>query len=260
MLERISPENAFEQYCNAIRERKNYSNCYLTLNEVEKNLKVGILKAYNSNGAFLMINTKEKAAYLYFICSTWEWLQDVKELKKETDFLFLSIVKKGTLGEYEILRNDMEPVRIYDRLRTGTVPVFPEKEIQYRFCTQEDEKQLQMFMDITFDLAGDHIPLEDELQDFIKGKNIICIEQENGMAGFLIFEDKGKTSYVRMVCINPAIRGQGFGRKLMQVYFMIHRNFQSFTLWCRSDNERALSLYASLGYESEDIHDYIFKV
>ena len=40
-------------------------------------------------------------------------------------------------------------------------------------------------------------------------------------------------------------RSMGIGRRLLDMYHGIHRDYKSFTLWCDDENQAAIALYCS---------------
>jgi GNAT superfamily N-acetyltransferase len=190
-------------------------------------------------------------------------LEQLEELKARNDYhsIMIDIVKKGDLGDYNIFcKKGMPLVKTYNRLRLMSPPKEIDCSVPIEYCKENDFLRLREMMDSTFEVVGDNIPSDSELLDLIRQESIICSRIEHEVVGFIIFEDKGKTSYIRMVCIDENHRGEKLGYRLMTMYFLIHLEFCGFTLWYKSDNVPAFSLYSKWGYKDEDMHDYIFLI
>lgn len=255
-MDLINHKDILSKYKETRESKKKYSNLYYSVNEIVEKCRECKLSAYETKTAFLIVEKQNYIDILYYFCDSWDWLEEIKEIKKNHPRLVMSIVQKKS--QYDIQNYGYSVYKIYQRLRKITNTVNFEDSIMTEYCTIEDTDTLKYMMENTFDVFSDHLPTNKELEDFISQKNIICVRIKNMVAGFLIFEDKKKTSYIRMICIDEKYRGKSLGNQLMHGYFKIHTEDRSFTLWYDINNTIAYSLYQKWGYEQEDMYNLIF--
>lgn len=247
------------KYKEVKQTRKKYSNFYDSVNELREKCRECKLSAYEADKAFLIVEKQNQIDILYYFCDSWDWLGELKEIKKHHGSLVVSVVQRKDIIDSDIfLDYGYSLYKTYQRLRKLQTVVAFEDAIKTEYCTAEDKTVLKNMMEDTFDVASDRIPTDEELEAFISKGNVICVRIGNKVAGFIIFEDKKKTSYIRMVCIDEKYRGKGLGNQLMNGYFQIHKEYKSFTLWYDTDNTTAYSLYRKWGYEQENMYNLIY--
>ena len=260
-MEKNNSEYVYDRYIEAIERRFIYSNCYFQKEDLNEWIKEGLVQCYCSEDCFVLVLQKCGFIKLYFLSNSFDWTSKLNEIKKHAgdSEIAIEIVTRGKLDDYDLRRYCLfKKVIQYDRLRSKGIEI-NEKDEHPSYCKQADFMQLRVMMDENFSSIGDYIPSDKELEGLLDGQNVICVKDRDKVEGFIIFEDKGKTSYVRMVCINKDSRGRGLGERLMKMYFAIHREYKGFTLWCKSDNVPAMRLYEKVGqYSDEDIHNYVF--
>ncbi len=262
-MEKITgKEQIYQLYLETIKNRYKYSNCYFQPDSMEEWLKADRITCYSSEQALLMLVNESDYLKLFFYADDFEWVHEIEKIKETSpDTMVIEVVTRGEPGDYDF--NTMIACRAvvtYERLRSSGIPSESASQA-YFYCTEKNHKELRNLMDRTFMPIGDRIPTDAELEQFLVSKSVIGIREDDQLAGFLIFEDMRKTSYVRMICVNEAFRGKGFGNELMKSYFSIHKDFKSFTLWCKADNRPALNLYMNKwNYKRENLYNYIFII
>jgi peptidyl-dipeptidase Dcp len=77
----------------------------------------------------------------------------------------------------------------------------------------------------------------------------IC-EYQDRMVGFLMGLNRGKTVQLRYFIIEPAFRGYGLGKRLMEQFlaFMQEQQFEHAYLWTTNEQDTAVSLYTRHGF------------
>ena len=255
-MKEISQNQIVEQYIKVIKERRKYSNCQFMVNQLEEKVQSGTIAAYELQDAFLLIENKRELYYLYYISDSWEWLNFLHVIKDRYQQLVISIVERQ-IAEIEAIfaEKDYFVYKTYQRLR-GKGNDIDLSEVDY--CNVKDKHTLRLMMDNTFDAFSDHIPTDEELEEFLEQKQIICVRRNEKVTGFIIFEDKGRTSYIRMVCVDKGYQGKGLANELMRMYFKIHEGYTGFTLWYDVRNSRTHSLYAKWNYEDEQLYHLIY--
>lgn len=258
-MKKIAQKEIVDVYCSVVKEKRKYSNCFFNIKELQEKINNNFFVAYEGEDWFIIIDKNSQLSQLYFICNSWNWLEHLGSLRDEHKDIVVEINKRGALDVYEILNEKMMMKKVYKRLRkTQKTPIENIQNVEY--CGINDYDELRGIIDETFETLGDHIPNQNELEEFIKKKCIICIREDEHIKGFVIFEDKGKTSYIRMICVAKDSQGKKIGERLMNMYFQIHAECVSFTLWYNTKNMAAYNLYLKYGYEDEEIYNYIFTM
>jgi peptidyl-dipeptidase Dcp len=78
----------------------------------------------------------------------------------------------------------------------------------------------------------------------------VC-EHNNKMVGFLLLMNRGESAQLRYFIIEPAYRGIGLGKKLMDMYmqFLKDCKYDSSYLWTTHELHAAASLYTRHGFK-----------
>ncbi len=245
-----------------LQERRKYSNCYMTLLDIIERCEKQRMFVFQISETLILVDQHEWGNYLYYLCDSWEWIDKLALLREEFGHIIISIVQKDDLYERDVLlKRGLKIYKTYQRLRiVKSEDEQTEKNVLGDFCQINEIKKIRQMMDASFDIWSDCIPTDIELNQLIENQQIICIHVNNDLAGFIIFEDKGKTSYIRMACVDEVYRGKGVADKLMTMYFYMHENYRTYTLWYNISNEIAYGLYSKWGYQKENIYNYIFIV
>ena len=258
-MREISQSQILERYVCVTKEKRKHSNCQFMMSDIEEKLRAGVLYAYEVQGVFLLVENKEDLFCLYYMSEVLDWIKELTVLKERFPRLVISVVQKKT-RDSEVLfeEHGYSLYKKYERLRCKGNLI---EDIEADYCNEQDKSILQNMMNDTFDVYSDHIPTSDELDLFISNQQIICVRDEDKeICGFVIFEDKGKTSYIRMVCVSKDHQGEGLANCLMKMYFGIHQKHVSFTLWYDMENGRAASLYKKWNYEAEGLYNLIYVI
>lgn len=109
------------------------------------------------------------------------------------------------------------------------------------------------------------------LHEFYKNYNphkerVWICEHNDKIIGSLLLMDRGKdTAQLRYYIIEPAYRGIGLGKKLMDLFlqFLKEKNYKRCYLWTTNELETAASLYIKYGFtltEEKETTDFGKKV
>ena len=258
LLERVlDTSDIHKVYISSLEQRKQYSNCYSTGNEFE-----GLCLFYKYKSGFLMVINKRGYYRLCFCTDDLYWINDLQQIKSDIsdNTIVIEIVSRYEVNPLSGLLNYQKRYSRYRQL--GASPISDVEPVCY--CSHQDARQVKDLMYNSFSPIGNELPTESEIDNAIANKNVICIKNKDNLCGYLIFEDKGKTSYLRNICVSEIYRSMGIGRRLLDMYHGIHNDYKVFTLWCDDQNQAALTLYCGhhLGggthYENECLHNYIY--
>ncbi|HCJ09050.1 MAG TPA: hypothetical protein DHV96_12040, partial [Lachnospiraceae bacterium] len=111
----------------------------------------------------------------------------------------------------------------------------------------------------SFDAKVSCLPSKEELMELIDKKWTLKICINNEIAGVLLFEDFGKKSYARVLCVKEEYRNNVIGYSLFAKYINMHiNNIHLFYLWVDRDNREVLSLHDKFGYREDGLIDNIY--
>ena len=119
----------------------------------------------------------------------------------------------------------------------------------------EDTAALVLLINIAFRpeqiaIEGDRINAE-KLQPLFRSGRFLLLEDEQGLAGCVYAEVRGKRGYVGLLSVRPALQGRGLGRRLMA---LAEQHLRS--AGCQATDLRTISartdlvpMYEHLGYQ-----------
>ena len=83
-----------------------------------------------------------------------------------------------------------------------------------------------------------------------KKDRVWIAEHEGRMVGFVLIMHRGEAAQLRYFIVDPAYRGIGLGKKLMELCmeFVQERGYPSCFLWTTSDLPTAISIYLNHGF------------
>ena len=128
------------------------------------------------------------------------------------------------------------------------------------YAKKEDAENIYIMLVNQFDIMADHIPTRTELIEMINGNQVLIIKVNGLLAGALLFEDTGKKSYARALCVSPEFQNSFVGYSLLADYFLRHQdNTRVFELWVDEANEGVRKLHDWFGYKPDGLKNYIFR-
>ncbi|MEP6479880.1 MAG: GNAT family acetyltransferase [Rhodoglobus sp.] len=83
----------------------------------------------------------------------------------------------------------------------------------------------------------------------------LVLEHDGTLAGTAMVGFDGHRGWVYYLAIDPALRGHGFGRALMEraEQLLTERGCPKFNLQVRTGNEEVLAFYRAIGYEQDAV-------
>lgn len=135
-----------------------------------------------------------------------------------------------------------------------TVPEFPRRGVALRRAEPKDAAELLQLDVECFGLR----PSDEELSDRIHHDSIYFVELAGQAVGKIGVSKEGLESYIFGFAIRPEFRGRGLGREALSRVLtdLLSRGMASAILEVSVENERALSLYQSCGFETVTVYDY----
>ena len=101
------------------------------------------------------------------------------------------------------------------------------------------------------------MPTYKELVDWIRQEHISLYEVDGKIAGFIIYDLNGQTSYLRYWFVHPEYRNKKIGSILLNKFFSDNQEAKRQLFWVIQSNENAIKRYKHYGFESENLYDFI---
>lgn len=111
-----------------------------------------------------------------------------------------------------------------------------------------------------FNEQFEQIPYLEELYDYSNQKQILVYNENETIAGFLIFDHNPSTLYLRYWFTHPGFRDRGIGSKLLRRFFEEGKGTRRQLLWVLQTNENAIKRYKHYGFSEENMFDFIMKI
>jgi len=125
------------------------------------------------------------------------------------------------------------------------------------FATPEDALTIESLLNEYFDPLCEQIPFIEEIDEWIELKHILVCKEDEFIAGFLIFDLIGITSYLRYWFTHPLHRDKHIGSQLLRRFFFESNSAKRQLFWVLDDNENAIKRYRHYGFESENMYDNV---
>ena len=94
---------------------------------------------------------------------------------------------------------------------------------------------------------------------FQNKNSMLVIKDEEKIAGFIIFEIKGFTSYLRYWFVDEKYRNKKVGSQLISKFFDLSGNTKRIIFWVIQSNENAIKRYKHYGFTEENLVDHVFS-
>lgn len=108
-----------------------------------------------------------------------------------------------------------------------------------------------------FDPIAEQLPLLQELQKYAENNGLIIYRDGTNIAGFIIYELSGKTSYLRYWFVHPQYRGQKIGSSLFYHLLHLSGDARRLILWVLDSNDNAIKMYLHFGAVFEKMFNYV---
>lgn len=128
-----------------------------------------------------------------------------------------------------------------------------------RKATAADIPQVSHLLHEYFNAQNEQIPYDEELMDYARQGHILVCEEQDRMAGFLIYELNATTLYLRYWFTHPAFRDNKVGSRLLRRFFEEGRDTKRQLFWVIRTNENAIKRYRHYGFVEENMYDYVMQ-
>jgi GNAT superfamily N-acetyltransferase len=239
------------------------TNFYHDRNKVSLWIKHSMLFYINVEETLFVIKENTDFLTLFYFTTTTEQLQKALSLLKfelTGKTLVVDIIGNDSSLrklEFAFAENSFQTYSSLCRMSR----VISGKEIEIlskvNFAIREDALTIELLLKEYFDPVCEQLPLLEEIIDWIDLKHLLVCKVEDQIIGFLIFDLKGKTSYLRYWFTNPLHRDKKIGSQLLRKFFLISNSTKRQLFWVIEDNENAIKRYRHYGFERENMYDKV---
>ena len=251
---------------NSSIRKPSLSNCLLSDLDFKKRYEED---GYDlvSEDPLIIIEKHSDYNQLYYFLDEHEILDDniseVKSLLEKYTPLYADYTTKDEFAFQDSIFSKLGfyHYRTYIRKSVVNKDLHIRKMIDTVYAGIDDLEDINKMLSAQFDMMADHIPDENELGRIIEDNQVLKIIINNKIAGVLLFEDVGKRSYARALCVSPEYQNSFVGYSLLSDYVNNHRPEETtlFYLWVDEANTNVKKLHDGFGYRFDGLKNYIFR-
>ena len=267
----MSPIVSFDQIQELISKIKAKGNGYYTNffpdpQKITLWLEKQLLEFQGTGDTVFVLKRNQGFFNLFFIASRPQSLLD--DLKNLVAFLPEAVFLADLLGK----GNELDITNVFSqagfyqytslvrmsRLTTNLEePLKENKNISYG-----DIALLPKIMDLFekyFDPYCEQVPLYEELLVWANESGIVVHRNDDGqIQGFVIFEQKGQTGYLRYWFVHPDHREKKIGSALIRKFFEDCKTAKRQIFWVIETNENAIKRYEYFGFGKDQLFDHVY--
>ncbi len=216
------------------------------------------------NNSFFLYRKEDEFCHLSFFSTNIHELEhDLKTINTQNETLIIDVVanmeQAGEIGK-SIAKCNFAPYVSLQRMSVLTSNVIQNQEFNnVQFSSGQDCESISNILHRHFDKFCEQIPDMDEIKSFHNKNSILVIKDEEKIAGFIIFEIKGFTSYLRYWFVDENYRNKKIGSQLISKFFELSANTKRIIFWVIQSNENAIKRYKHYGFTEENLVDHVFS-
>ena len=257
---------SYEQIQNFVRQirelRQGFvTNFYWDDNKYPYWVAEGSLVFEQSCNCILIVHRNENFSNLFYIATSFTAFGELLNSLRFEGKLVVDVVCKGEgTAEQEAFGNlGFEKYQhLYRMSHVGRI-VGPDWMLDPRakYGEKNDVALVYNAMQKDFDPVAEQLPSLKELGDFADRKQLLVIKDGDNLCGFLIFEIRGVTWYLRYWYTSPDYRNKGIGAGLLRTSLIYGVDSKRQIFWVIADNENAIKRYEHYGFKRENMNDYV---
>lgn len=128
-----------------------------------------------------------------------------------------------------------------------------------RKASEADISKVSLLLHKYFDAQTEQIPYDEELCTYAQQGHVLLCEEQNTLAGFLIYEQNSSTLYLRYWFTHPDFRDKKVGSRLLRRFLEEGRGSLRQLFWVIRTNENAIKRYRHYGFCEENMYDYVMQ-
>ncbi|MCQ2309951.1 MAG: GNAT family N-acetyltransferase [Bacteroidales bacterium] len=144
--------------------------------------------------------------------------------------------------------------------RMAKIDDYVENDVSVTKATPEEVINVYLLLHQYFDEKTEQIPYQDELEAYAQDGHILVCHEGSQIAGFLIYEMKTTTLYLRYWFTHPDYRENKVGSRLFHKFLEIGKTTKRQFFWVIQTNENAIERYRHYGFKDENMFDYVMRI
>ena len=125
-------------------------------------------------------------------------------------------------------------------------------------ATVQDTPRLQDLLERHFEPKVDQLPSAAELERWISRGGVKVSRNAEGLAdGFIIYDCRPASLYLRYWFVDPSSRGKGVGSRLANAMFADAAHTKRQYFWVKTGNQDAIDKYLHYGFAFESMKDTV---
>jgi ribosomal protein S18 acetylase RimI-like enzyme len=240
------------------------TNCFLPIAEFQKTITKSLIFEIKKDEVIFFLKKNNNFFNLYYFASC------VDELEKEVPYLYdnfanktlvVDIVSKSELCKEKNIfqRNNFklytELFRMSSMLNSYNQNIVNLEQV--RNATPEDAILVNDLLKNHFDPKSEQLPDLDDIFSWISNNSIILFVEKNQIVGFIIYDLKPATLFLRYWFVHPDYRDLKIGSKLFKEFLFRGKHTKRQLLWVINKNENAIKRYNHYGFKEEKLFNYV---
>lgn len=148
--------------------------------------------------------------------------------------------------------------RLFRMSRTQGLDAPQKYDPEVCFATDAEAEQVHGLLMEHFDPYSEQLPPLQEIRAMTVCKQVLVIRDGERVAGFVVFEINGMTSYLRYWFAHPDFRGRRVGARLLRRFFEESRATKRQLFWVVDTNRNAIEKYRHYGFCEEAMTDDVW--
>jgi ribosomal protein S18 acetylase RimI-like enzyme len=255
--------NAYN-YAKSFKKRF-ITNCFITTEQFKKTiLNESLYEITIGEVCFLLKKNKYFYNLYYYASSINELTTSLPDLLKlfSQDTLVVDLLVKNEKST-EISLYEQNGFNLYTSLirMSNTGKMIYNKDsnsMNVRNAIFHDIAIIEELFNLYFDPIAEQLPDTDDLLNWVKNNAIIVYEVENKILGFIIYDLKASTLFLRYWFVKPNYRDLRIGSKLFNEFLSRGKDTQRQMFWVIRSNENAINRYIHYGFKEELMYNFVY--
>lgn len=263
LVTKKSSVSDFYNYTKGLK-KKFVTNYFISDNRLLKWIEKESLYEISIGEVVFLINQVGEFNNLYFFASSLNSLESsltslIPLINKKT--VIIDIVSKDLTSEIITIFKNNGFTNYTSLMRMSRVNQITNVDYDsfdgIRNAEVEDLISIDILLKKHFDPKAEQLPEKEDLLNWIGNKNIIVFQKEEIIIGFVIFDLKVTTLYLRYWFVHPDYRNLKIGSKLFQELLFRGKDTIRQLFWVIQSNENAIKRYKHYGFKEESMYNFV---
>lgn len=126
-----------------------------------------------------------------------------------------------------------------------------------RLAEPDDAPRIHAFLTSLLDPLAEQIPDLSDVRETVARHHALIHKVGGDLGGVLLFAMQGRVATVRYWFVDPKLKNQGLGSRLMNAFLETCRHCVRIVLWVLHDNVDAIEKYRHFDFQTEGLEDHI---